>query len=154
MATICVMSAEFKMAFSPRWADLDPNRHLRHTAFNDYATHVRFSYLQKHGFGPEEFVTADLGPVILREETRFLAEVSMGSEIEIDFWVSAASPSWHRFGLFHHVTCGEILAATVEVDGGWMDLSRRKLRPPPDELAAVMRALPRTDDFRELPDPG
>lgn len=143
----------YSMTFTPRWADLDPNRHLRHTAFNDYATQVRFCYLQERGFGPDEFAAAGFGPVILREETRFLAEVGMGATIIIDFLVSAASPSWHRFSLFHHITKGETLAATVEVDGGWMDLARRKLRPPPPVLVEAMRALPRTEDFAELLDP-
>lgn len=39
----------YRLSFIPRWADLDPNRHLRHTAYADYATPVRFSYLTENG---------------------------------------------------------------------------------------------------------
>ncbi len=148
------MSADsYSMSFRVRWADLDPNRHLRHTAYNDYATHVRFSYLAEQGFGPDQFRETGLGPVILREETRFLAEVGAQEKITVDFLVTAASPSCDSFSLFHHVRkeSGK-LAATVLVDGGWLDLNQRKLIAPPPDLAAPILSLPKSEDFRQLED--
>ncbi len=152
---------EYVLSFPVQWADLDPNGHLRHSAYNDdYATHVRFSYLQECGFGPDQFAKVGIGPVILREETRFLAEIRMGATIRIDFQLRSASADFRRFSLFHGVfgetsVSREISvtqepgnpAATVIVDGGWLDLTTRKLVAPPSELAQTMRRLPRTKDY-------
>jgi acyl-CoA thioesterase FadM len=35
----------FECRFEVRWADLDGNRHVRNTAFSEYATHTRFRLL-------------------------------------------------------------------------------------------------------------
>jgi acyl-CoA thioester hydrolase len=145
----------FTMSFPVRWADLDPNRHLRHSAFNDYGTHIRFSYLEQQGFGMEEYHRLDFSPVILREEVRFLREVRQGDTITLDMRLVAASPKLTRFRLAHDVTRSDgVLAAVVEVDVGWMDLTKRKLIAPPDELAAAMRRVQPQDGFEELPDIG
>jgi len=145
----------FTMSFRVRWADLDPHRHLRHSAFNDYGTHIRFTYLAQHGFGFDEFTRLDFGPVILREEVRFLREVPQGDSITLDMRLVASSPRMTRFRLAHDVTRADgVLAATIEVDGGWMDLSRRKLIAPPEELAAVLRAVQPEEGFEELRDIG
>lgn len=32
--------------FEVKWADLDPNRHMRHSAYNDYAAHMRVKFLE------------------------------------------------------------------------------------------------------------
>jgi acyl-CoA thioester hydrolase len=146
---------EFTMSFPVRWADLDPHRHLRHSAFNDYGTHIRFTYLAQHGFGFDEFTRLDFGPVILREEVRFLREVPQGDSITLDMRLVASSPRMTRFRLAHDVTRADgVLAATIEVDGGWMDLSRRKLIAPPEELAAVLRAVQPEEGFEALSDIG
>lgn len=141
----------FEKTFEVRWADLDPNRHLRHTSYNDYATHVRFSYLEQGGFGARQFAEHRMGPVIFREETRYFKEVGMNEEITLDFRIAALSPGAERFRMAHRVerADGE-LAATVMVEGAWMDLAKRKLRPAPPELAQLLRGLPRTEDFEEI----
>jgi len=63
---------EYQKSFVVRWADLDPNRHLRHTAYNDYATQVRLSCLEENGFGAKKFLDLNFGPVMFREETRYV----------------------------------------------------------------------------------
>jgi acyl-CoA thioester hydrolase len=142
----------FSLSFPVRWADLDPNQHLRHTAFNDYATHVRFSYLEENGFGPEEFAAHGIGPIIMREETRFIKEVRMGTTIAIDLRAAGLAPHVSRFRLTHDITRSDgQLAAIVTVDAAWLDLTARKRVPPPESLAAIIRALPQTDAFEELP---
>ena len=144
--------AAYHRAFEIRWADLDPNRHLRHTAYNDFATHVRFSYLKEHGFGPAEFTAYDFGPVITREETRFFREVGMTDTVTIDFKLQALSPAADRFRMSHDVTRSDgVLAARIVVDGVWLNLTTRKPMAPPPELAEMMRTMARTDDYQDLP---
>lgn len=144
--------AAYHKTFEIRWADLDPNRHLRHTPYNDFATHVRFSYLREHGFGPAEFAAHDLGPVITREETRFFREVGMTDTVTIDFKLAALSPAADRFRLSHDVTRSDgVLAARVVVDGVWLNLTTRTPMAPPPKLGEVLRAMARTEDYQDLP---
>ena len=35
--------------------------------------------------------------------------------------------------------------------GGWLDLGRRKLTPPPEELQRAMISMPRADPYEDLP---
>ncbi len=142
----------FTKTFEVRWADLDPNRHLRNTAFNDYATHLRFAYLEQSGFGAAEFARHDIGPVIFREEIRFFREVAMNETITVDYRLGGLSDDGSRFRLCHDVRRGDdALAATLTAEGGWMNLSQRKLAPPPPRLVELLQVLPKTDDFETLP---
>lgn len=141
----------YQRTFEIHWADLDPNRHMRHSAYPDYATHVRFSFLAENGFPQSRFEALDFGPVILRETTTFKKEVGPGDTLSIDFQMKGLSPDASRFCIFHEVRLADgNLAATIEVKGSWMDLTTRKLRPPHPQLASLLRQLPRTEDFEEL----
>ena len=42
------------------------------------------------------------------------------------------------------------LAARVSSLGGWLDLAKRKLAPPPPGLLEAMNQMPRTEVFRLL----
>jgi acyl-CoA thioester hydrolase len=141
----------YEKTMEVRWADLDPNRHLRHSAYPDYATHIRFSYLVDHGYHPSRFAELNYGPVILKETTTFLKEVGPGERITMDFRMSGMARDCSRFRMNHRAHRSDgVLAAVVEVEGAWMDLATRKLRPPEPALAELLGALPRTDDFEEL----
>ncbi len=143
--------SEFIKHFEIRWADLDPNRHLRHSSFTDYATHVRFSYLREHGFSQRRFAELGLGPVIFREETRFFAEVDAGETITVDFRARGLAPDASRWDLLHEVRLSDgTHAATVRVEGAWLDLKTRRLTTPPDDLVTLLDRLPHTDDFEVL----
>ena len=142
---------EWHLGFDVRWADLDPNQHVRHTAYADYGTHVRMSWLASAGFDAARFEALRIGPVILLEQNRYLKEVAAGDRLEYDLKVAGASEDASRFRLRHEIRRGDgRVAARIEVEGGWMDLDARRLKPPPPELAAALRALVPTDDFERL----
>lgn len=143
----------FSRSFEIRWADLDANGHLRNSAYSDYATHVRFACLGSKGFDQAAFREADLGPVILREETWYFREVRLGEAIEVDLELGAVSEDGGRFRLRHTVRRADGERAAVnEVDGGWLDLSARRLVRPPDRLRTLLLGFPRGDDVETLPD--
>jgi len=142
----------FQKTFEVRWADLDANRHVRHTVYNEYATHVRFSYLASQGFDERAFRERDIGPVLLREEITFHREVMGGDSLTIDIKLAGLSPDGGRFRISHDVVrSDDIKAATVVVDGGWLELVSRKLVPPPPDLFEVLRRATRSEDFESLP---
>ena len=45
----------FQVTFATKWSDFDPNRHMRHTAYNEYAAEVRVRYFTAQKFSIEEF---------------------------------------------------------------------------------------------------
>ena len=59
----------FKVTFLTKWADFDPNRHMRHTAYNDYASEVRVRYFREQNFSIEDFTKHNIGPILFTEET-------------------------------------------------------------------------------------
>ena len=144
------MDRYFK-TYAVRWADCDVNGHMRNTAYSEYGTDTRVSYLAENGFTFEKFVEHRLGPVILHEALDYMREVRLGETIEVDFTLVGLSPDGARFKFEHDVWLpGKKKAARIVLAGGWMDLEKRKLRLPPDDLLRVLREGPRAEAFEEM----
>ena len=142
----------FKCHFEVRWSDLDGNRHVRNTAFSEYATHTRFRLLAAHGFDQAQLETMRFGPVMMREEIRYRREVLFGDALVVNVrcaGLSADSSQWRVHQDVRRSDGRE--AAVLTIQGGWIHLDTRKLVVPPAELAAVLQSLPRTRDYEELP---
>ncbi|MEZ4416819.1 MAG: acyl-CoA thioesterase [Gemmatimonadota bacterium] len=147
--------ANWSKTFEVRWADLDSNQHMRHTAYADYGTHVRMSYLASRGFDQGRMVQLGFGAVILREENLYLKEVGAGDVLTYDLQLAGVSPEGTRFRLRHEARRGDgRTAVRITVEGGWLDLKERRLRPPPAGLREALADLPRSADFEELPEQG
>ena len=142
----------FTRSFIVRWADCDANGHLRNTCYSEYAIEVRMAYLAQHGFGLAEFRRHGVGPVLLREEIDYLRECHMGEEVSVDFAVLGLSPDETRFKIAHEILKpGGKRAARLVVHGGWLDMTTRRLRPPPPELKVVWDRVERVEPFEVLP---
>jgi acyl-CoA thioester hydrolase len=50
----------------------------------------------------------------------------------------------------HRILRGADLAATIEVDGAWLDLRARKIVVPPEEMVSAFADVSRTEDFAVL----
>lgn len=142
---------EYIKAFEARWADIDINGHMRHTAYNDYAAHVRLKFFDEQGYPTTEFIKKGIGPVLFREETQFKAEIKMSETFTVDCELIAARPSAKIIKLRHTIKNHEgKTAAIIQVDLGWMDLHARKAIKPPEELARVIFTLNKSSDFETL----
>ncbi len=142
---------KFYKIFEPIWADMDPNRHMRHTAYNDYAAQVRVAFLQEFGYGLEEMEKLKLGPVLFKEETAFLSEVRLGDTIKVDLQISGLSSEGRRWNMVHHIYKNEHkLSAIVKVEGAWIDMEKRKLKIPPDNMFEKFNSLPKTSEYKEI----
>lgn len=132
---------QYQQTFDVRWADLDANRHLRNTAYSDYATHLRFSYLASHGYDQARFGALAIGPVVFREETRFHKEVLASDRITVGMEVleMTRQGKWH---IKHPVTRSDgALAAVVDLEGAFFSLTTRRLTRPPEELVTLLLEL-------------
>ena len=131
------------ITYRTRWADMDPNGHMRHSAYADYAADQRLVLLAAWGYDIKEFARLRLGPVLFREETTFLKEVSIGEEIRVNSRLRTVNDDGTRWSITHTIYKADgRVAATVAVDGAWLDLDRRKLTTPPTELSEAFRNLP------------
>jgi len=139
---------KYSKKFRTIWANFDANRHMRHTAYNDYAAELRVIFLEDFGFNLEFMEKLKIGPILFREETKFLREIKMGTDITIDLVVSGLSKDGGRFSFKHHIYNQEgKLSAVVVVDGAWIDLEKRKLCLPPEEMTTAMIDMEKSEDF-------
>lgn len=142
----------FKVAFNTKWSDFDPNRHMRHTAYNDYAAEVRVRYFAKYNFSIEEFTKHNLGPILFTEATSFRKEIHLGETITVNLKLQGLSENNERWKIVHEVfnEAGK-LSAIIKVYGAWIDLTKRKLRVPPEETRAMFNFAEKSEDFEVIP---
>ncbi|MDR8392448.1 thioesterase family protein [Aliifodinibius sp. S!AR15-10] len=145
---------DYSKSYEVIWADMDPNRHLRHSAYNDYAAQTRVSLFADYGMSIEQIAQEEkLGPILFREETKFLKEVPLSESIIVHCAIMAMRKDGSRWSFRHEVYRGDVAkAAVIVVDGAWLNLDTRKLGTPTQKLLEIIEALPRTDNFRWLPD--
>jgi acyl-CoA thioester hydrolase len=141
----------YKKTFTTRWADFDPNRHMRHTAYNDYAAEIRVRFFDECGLSINEFAKLHIGPVLFKEETSFFKEINLGEDIQVSMELEAASKQLERWQFVHHIYNQKgILAAEVKVYGAWIDLNKRKLTSLPEKYQKLIREVPKSKDFTEI----
>ena len=121
---------------------MDPNGHMCHSAYADYAADQRVVVLAGWGYNVAQFAKLRLGPILFREETKFLKEIHIGEEIRVDGRLASINEDGSRWSIVHTIYKADgRVAATVTVDGAWLDLDRRKLTVPPTELVEAMATL-------------
>ncbi len=144
---------EYRMKFQTIWANMDPNGHMRHSAYNDYAAQVRVQIFSDYGLSFNKLMKKGIGPVLFREETLFYKEIRLNEMIEVDFQLLKVRRDGSKFSILHKVYNAEgSHAASVTVDGAWLDLIKRKVAAPPQELNSLILRLPRSIDFDWIPD--
>lgn len=145
--------AEFSKTFEVIWADIDPNHHMRHTAYNDYAAQCRVAIFQHFGLPLEKLARLGLGPILFREETLFRKEVHLSEQITVTCEIARMRKDGSKWSIRHKIfkENGEE-AAIITVDGAWLDLKQRKTGVPPEELQKIINDFPRTKDFEWIPD--
>ncbi|MEI9919678.1 MAG: acyl-CoA thioesterase [Bacteroidota bacterium] len=141
----------YKEPLNIRWADIDANRHLRHSVYYDFAAAMRMNYLNSHGLTTEKLVELQVGPILFREEAVFKREVRLEDKVEIDFTILRALPDYSRWSLKHNITKPDGTVCTIiTVDGAWMDLIKRKLTVPNEFIQSLFGNIPKANDFEWL----
>lgn len=131
-----------------RWADLDPNFHLRHSAYYDIAAQVRNEYLEENGITLQVMKELHFGPVIFREECLFRREIMYGEKISVNVELTKLRRDFSRWAVRNtFLKADGTVAALLTVEGAWMDTKIRKLTAPPAIGAEVIHALPKAEDF-------
>lgn len=145
------MSGPFSIAAIASWGDMDANAHMANVAYLNKCVDARMTYFAQNGFPATEFARRRIGPVVRRDEIEYFREVALMEPITVTLALGGSAPDGSRFRLVNEVLRGDgKVAARVRTEGGWLDLSVRKLIAPPPELLAALQKLPRSPDFEEL----
>jgi acyl-CoA thioester hydrolase len=132
-----------------RWADLDPNFHLRHSVYYDYGAASRISFLQQEGLTAAFMHEHAFGPIIFREECVFRKEIHLQDVVTIDLKLQKATKNLTRWSIQHTIFKNDqVPSAVLTVDGAWLDIVKRKLAVPPALVCSTFEKMPRTDDFQ------
>ncbi len=140
----------FQVKFKTIWANFDPNRHMRHSAYSDYAAEVRARFFQEHNLSLDDFARLHIGPVLFEEQTKFLKEIQMGTDITVNMWLFAATEHFERWEFSHEVFNDQgDLSAIIKVKGAWIDLQKRKLTGLPESILEILKHIPKSEDFKK-----
>jgi acyl-CoA thioester hydrolase len=133
------------------WSQIDANRHLRHSAYADFCAQARSNMLTKAGLSLDEFAKQKIGPILFREELIYQCEVKLDEYIKVSTELSKYNTSNGRFSFVHKIlkSNGDI-AATVNVDGAWLDLVARKLTSLPENWKPILQNIPKSPDYLEV----
>ncbi|WP_257656666.1 acyl-CoA thioesterase [Parapedobacter lycopersici] len=132
------------------WAQIDANRHLRHSAYADLCAQARSNMLQLLGIPLDKIAEAGIGPVLFREELVYLKEIKLNEYVKVVVLLVKYNPANSRFTFRHEVYRADgVKSAVVTVDGAWMDIVRRKLTPLPDAWRDLANRLPKSEDYEE-----
>lgn len=135
--------------FEIRWSDVDANRHLRNSAYIDYMSHTRMSFLMENGLDQKHLSEYDLGPVAFYEHMYYFREVFPGTPVKVSLQLKGISEDGMYFQFLHNFydEKGKNFAR-CEMMGGWINLKERRLVGLPKALFENFDALEKTDDFK------
>ena len=141
----------FTKEISIRWADLDPNFHVRHSVYYDFGAQQRIELLEQLGLTMKVMHENHLGPILFKEECVFRKELRLNQRIFITTKISKINTDASRWTIVHELkNDNEELCAVISVDGAWMDTKLRKLaKPTPKIVFDVMDSFPKTADFNK-----
>jgi len=143
------MSQIFSRLIQIRWADIDANRHLRHSAYYDYGAALRIMFFIENGLTTQKMEELQIGPVLFREEAIFKREIRLEDMITVDVALVKATPDFSRWSLRHNFNKADgTLAAVINIDGAWIDIIKRKLMVPQAFVQQLFNNFPRTSDFQ------
>ncbi len=143
--------AIFSMPLQIRWSDLDPNFHLRHSVYYDWAAMCRIDYLSENGLTPAVMQKLHFGPIIFREEAVFRKEVKYGDQVTINLILLKGRRDYSRWTIAHEIKkIDGTLCAVVTIDGAWLNVIERKLYIPKEEVTRVFQQMPIDESFQWL----
>ncbi|KIO77880.1 thioesterase [Pedobacter lusitanus] len=137
----------FQKRLALRWADLDPNFHLRHSSFYDLAAQARLEILGELGLTMTVMQEQHFGPVIFKESCTFIREIKSEDIIYINIKVEKMSADGSKWSILQEFTDDkDKVRAILTVEGSWIDTKLRKLaRPVPQVAQDAFNLLPKIE---------
>ena len=141
----------FSMPINIRWADIDANRHLRHSVYYDFGAAARMKLLSEQGLNTKKLEELHIGPILFREEALFRREILLEDQITITVELYKCTEDFSRWSLRHNFLKEDgTLATTLNIDGAWIDLNLRKLAKPDEFIQTIFAEFPKSKDFEYI----
>lgn len=141
--------SNYVMPVQIRWADIDQNRHLRHSVYYDYGAMMRMNVLHSNGLTTQKLEELRIGPILFREEALFKREIKLEDNITVNVELLKSTGDYARWSLRHHFLKEDnSVAAILTVDGAWIDLDKRKMTVPSEFVRHVFEKFPQAPDFQ------
>jgi acyl-CoA thioester hydrolase len=142
--------ASFRKKICIRWADIDPNFHMRHSAYYDFGAQQRIEILEELGLTLKLMQEQHIGPVLFREECIFRREIRLADNISLSSKMMQMRKDASRWTIQHEfLTTDDQVCAVLTIEGAWMNTKTRKLASPtPQIVIDVFNEFPKTDNFR------
>jgi acyl-CoA thioester hydrolase len=138
------MAQPYSLKMQIRWADIDANRHLRHSAYFDFGATVRMMFMSENGLTTGKLEELQIGPILFREEAIFRREIKLEDEITVDVVLVKSTPDFSRWSLRHNFHKADgVLAAVINLDAAWIDTKLRKLTSPNSFVRQIFENLPK-----------
>jgi acyl-CoA thioester hydrolase len=139
----------FRKEISIRWADIDPNFHLRHSAYYDFGSQQRIEILESLGLTLLMMKEQNFGPILFREECVFKKEIFLSDTITITTQLAKGNEDGSRWTIRHEfIGTDHKVCAILTLDGAWIDTKRRRLLSPvPTIVGDVYAAFPQVENF-------
>lgn len=132
-----------------RWSDLDPNYHVRHSCYYDWAAYCRLAFMEEHELTTALMQQHHFGPIIFREECVFKREIKFGDTVEIRLFLQKVSTDYRKWTMQNEIWVnGDTLAALLTIDGAWLDTQLRKVTAPPEIFREGFAAIPHAANFQ------
>ncbi|MEO6584391.1 MAG: acyl-CoA thioesterase [Ferruginibacter sp.] len=139
---------KFEKSIEIRWSDLDPNFHVLHSKYYDFAAYTRMAFFVDHGITPAVMQDLHIGPILFREECVFKREIVFGDIIKVSLMLAKNTADYSRWSIVHELKKNEdTLSAIINVDGAWIDTNIRKLALPPKDIHSLFESAPKAPGY-------
>lgn len=142
----------FEKTISIRWADIDPNLHLRHSGYYDFGAQHRVEILENSGLTLALMKELNIGPVVFREECVFKREIRFSDTITICTKMVKMKQDASRWTIEHiFLNPDDKICAIITLDGAWIDTQKRKIKTElPGLVSEVFKSFPKSHDFMKI----
>ena len=138
-------------SFEIRWSDLDANRHLANSAYQNFMSHTRMAFLIENGFSQKELVKHNLGPIVFYEHLYYFKELKPEDHVRVSLELKGLSEDGMFFQFEHNIyNQNGDNCARCEMMGSWLDLNSRRLTRLPQHLLKPLEHLVKTEDYKIL----
>ena len=141
----------YTKSFEIRWSDLDANRHLANSAYQNFMSHTRMAFLIENGFSQKELVKHNLGPIVFYEHLYYFKELKPEDHVRVSLELKGLSEDGMFFQFEHNIyNQNGDNCARCEMMGSWLDLNSRRLTRLPQHLLKPLEHLVKTEDYKIL----
>src|SRR5882672_5621414 len=104
----------FSKIISIRWADIDPNFHMRHSVYYDFGAQQRIEIIESLGLTLRLMQEQNFGPILFREECVFKKEIRLSDTITTHAKLAERNADVSRWTIQHEfISCDDKICAIL-----------------------------------------